>query len=115
MKLYRVNEGAVIATESGACFYATDWDQLINREDLLEHLSSLMNFNELPVAHHEFSEQVVAPIVSQEVWAAGVTYYRSRTARMAESHDAGADNFYDRVYTAERPELFFKSTAHRVS
>jgi 2-dehydro-3-deoxy-D-arabinonate dehydratase len=55
-----------------------------------------------------------APVQSQEVWAAGVTYYRSRTARMAESKDAGGGSFYDRVYEAERPELFFKATPHRV-
>ncbi len=51
----------------------------------------------------------------QEVWAAGVTYHRSRTARMEESQSAGGGNFYDRVYQAERPELFFKSSPHRVA
>lgn len=55
-----------------------------------------------------------APIGSQEVWAAGVTYRRSRDARMVESHDVGADTFYDMVYEADRPELFFKATPHRV-
>ncbi len=57
--------------------------------------------------------KLLAPISRQEVWAAGVTYYRSRGARMEESKDAGGGNFYDRVYSAERPELFFKSTASR--
>ncbi len=56
-----------------------------------------------------------APIGRQEVWAAGVTYLRSRTARMEESKEAGGDSFYDRVYHAARPELFFKATAHRVA
>jgi 2-dehydro-3-deoxy-D-arabinonate dehydratase len=55
-----------------------------------------------------------APLQSQEVWAAGVTYLRSRTARMEESKDAGGGTFYDRVYEADRPELFFKATPHRV-
>src|SRR5215203_6089459 len=55
------------------------------------------------------------PLLSQEVWAAGVTYYRSRTARMEESKDAGGGSFYDRVYDADRPELFFKATPHRVA
>ena len=50
----------------------------------------------------------------QEVWAAGVTYLRSKSARVAESRDAGGGTFYDRVYEAERPELFFKATPHRV-
>jgi 2-dehydro-3-deoxy-D-arabinonate dehydratase len=56
-----------------------------------------------------------APIGSQEVWAAGVTYLRSRTARMEESKDAGGGTFYDKVYHADRPELFFKGTPHRVA
>jgi 2-dehydro-3-deoxy-D-arabinonate dehydratase len=56
-----------------------------------------------------------APIQSQEVWAAGVTYLRSRDARMEESKDAGGGTFYDRVYAAERPEIFFKATPHRVA
>ena len=57
---------------------------------------------------------LLPPIGSQEVWAAGVTYYRSRTARMEESKSAGGGDFYDRVYDAARPELFFKATPHRV-
>lgn len=59
-------------------------------------------------------ESLLAPIESQEVWAAGVTYSRSRTARVAESHEVGADRFYDLVYEADRPELFFKATPNRV-
>lgn len=58
---------------------------------------------------------LLAPLQSQEVWAAGVTYYRSRTARMEESKVAGGGSFYDRVYEADRPELFFKATPHRVA
>jgi 2-dehydro-3-deoxy-D-arabinonate dehydratase len=56
-----------------------------------------------------------APIQSQEIWAAGVTYFRSRDARMEESKASGGGTFYDKVYSAERPELFFKATPHRVS
>ena len=51
---------------------------------------------------------------SQEVWAAGVTYLRSKKARMEESRDAGGGDFYGRVYEADRPELFFKATPNRV-
>ena len=60
------------------------------------------------------ANEIVAPIGTQEVWAAGVTYYRSRSARIEESKDAGGGTFYDRVYSADRPELFFKATARRV-
>jgi len=58
---------------------------------------------------------LLAPIDAHEVWAAGVTYYRSRTARMAESEVAGGGSVYERVYAAERPELFVKALAHRVA
>jgi len=53
------------------------------------------------------------PVGSQEIWAAGVTYFRSRTARMEEAEAAGGDVFYDKVYDAARPELFFKATPSR--
>ncbi len=56
---------------------------------------------------------ILAPIDRQEVWAAGVTYKRSQVARMEESK-AGASH-YDKVYTAPRPEIFFKATPNRVS
>ncbi|MCA9176370.1 MAG: fumarylacetoacetate hydrolase family protein [Planctomycetales bacterium] len=64
-----------------------------------------------PVALSE--AQLLAPIDEQEVWAAGVTYLRSQTARMEESETAA--DCYDRVYQSERPELFMKATPHRVS
>ncbi len=54
-----------------------------------------------------------APVENQEIWAAGVTYMRSKSARMEESEQSGGDHFYDLVYEAERPELFFKSTGSR--
>ena len=55
----------------------------------------------------------LAPVCQQEIWAAGVTYFRSRTARMEESETTGGEQFYDRVYEAPRPELFFKANGHR--
>ena len=57
--------------------------------------------------------QLCAPVERQEVWAAGVTYLRSKTARMAESDFSATA--YDKVYAAERPELFFKSLAEKVA
>ncbi len=58
------------------------------------------------------SVRLLAPIENQEVWGAGVTYERSKQARKEESEQGGS--FYDLVYTAERPELFFKATPSRV-
>jgi 2-dehydro-3-deoxy-D-arabinonate dehydratase len=79
------------------------------REDLYEYLRNLVDAESAPLG-----ETLLPPIESQEVWAAGVTYYRSRTARMAEAETAGGGDFYDRVYNAERPELFMKATPSRV-
>lgn len=63
----------------------------------------------IPLSH----VTLLPPIDHQEVWAAGVTYKRSRTARMEESESAAS--CYDRVYASPRPELFFKASPHRVS
>ncbi|PWT91881.1 MAG: 2-hydroxyhepta-2,4-diene-1,7-dioate isomerase [Blastocatellia bacterium] len=115
MKLYRVNEGIVIDSGAGAYSLGSGWDELINRNDLFSYLRSLLDSRDLPSVDDDFREQILSPIVSQEVWAAGVTYYRSRTARIEESQNAGGGDFYDRVYTAERPELFFKATPQRVA
>ena len=70
----------------------------------------LIDHSAAPVALE--SVQLLAPVDAQEVWAAGVTYRRSKTARMEESETAAS--VYDRVYDAPRPELFFKATALRV-
>ena len=111
MKLYRTSSGYVV--EEGSQFHRGDsggWDSLITRDDLYEHLKQLLPGLE-PM---EAPDDLLPPIGSQEVWAAGVTYYRSRDARMEESKSAGGGDFYDRVYAADRPELFFKATPHRV-
>jgi 2-dehydro-3-deoxy-D-arabinonate dehydratase len=115
VKLYRVVEGVVVEDGGGAYLCEEDWDELLNRDDLLLYLKSLLDESELPTVGDAFAERILPPIVSQEVWAAGVTYYRSRTARIEESQTACGGDFYDRVYTAERPELFFKATPHRVA
>jgi len=86
------------------------WDELLTHDDLE---SALIKVIDSADGSHNDIDGILAPIERQEVWAAGVTYYRSRGARMEESKDAGGGDFYDRVYTAARPELFFKSTASR--
>jgi 2-dehydro-3-deoxy-D-arabinonate dehydratase len=59
-------------------------------------------------------DELLPPIGNQEVWASGVTYFRSKVGREEEAKAAGGSDFYSRVYVAERPELFFKATAARV-
>jgi len=111
MKLYRTGHGVVV--ESHDRYYSSasiSLDDLLTRDDLGEYLARVIS--DWNPADGSAVEEMLAPIGSQEVWGAGVTYYRSRTARMAESPQGGS--FYDRVYDADRPELFFKTTAHRV-
>lgn len=115
MKIYRIKDGVIIQDETDAYLFKADWDELINRDDLARYLRDIVDNSGLPAVVEDFAHQILPPIVNQEVWAAGVTYYRSRTARIEESQDAGGGDFYDRVYTADRPELFFKATPHRVA
>ncbi|HET7103586.1 MAG TPA: fumarylacetoacetate hydrolase family protein [Terracidiphilus sp.] len=112
MKLYRTATGNFLEVDGlYSIVPELTWDELLARDDLPEYLTAL-SASGTPTQQFAHSE-LLAPIGLQEVWAAGVTYYRSRGARMEESKDAGGGDFYDRVYTAERPELFFKSTASR--
>jgi 2-dehydro-3-deoxy-D-arabinonate dehydratase len=115
LKVYRVASGCLIE-RNGAFFIAVNvsWDELITREDIHQHLVDLIRRSAAEPNKQLEDFKIMAPIGSQEVWAAGVTYYRSRDARMEEAKSAGGGDFYDRVYRAERPELFFKSTASRV-
>jgi len=112
LKLYRTTNGPLVE-ENGKHYAvaAIDWDELISSADLEERLRASIIHG---AATGFDPDAVLAPAVTQEVWAAGVTYYRSRNARMEESHDAGGGSFYDRVYAAERPELFFKAAGPRV-
>jgi 2-dehydro-3-deoxy-D-arabinonate dehydratase len=119
MHLWRTKDGIIVNDGARTRIFQEEWDALINREDLAGYLASdIPGARPLPGDLAQVSRgrpaSVLAPIGSQEVWAAGVTYFRSRSARMEESKDAGGGTFYDRVYEAARPELFFKSAAWRV-
>jgi 2-dehydro-3-deoxy-D-arabinonate dehydratase len=113
MKLYRSSHG--IVGEHADRFFSLDetsWNDLVAREDLRDYLEK--GLRDSKRATTSAPQGLLPPVGSQEVWAAGVTYYRSRDARMEESKSAGGGDFYDRVYSAKRPELFFKSSPHRV-
>lgn len=116
MKLYKTTRGPVVEDE-GRLFAleGAHWDDLVAAPGLADRLRrALAGRSPLASASPPAEGDCLAPIGAQEVWAAGVTYYRSRDARMEESKEAGGDDFYARVYEAERPELFFKAAPFRV-
>jgi 2-dehydro-3-deoxy-D-arabinonate dehydratase len=84
---------------------------LLESDDLAEQLAQLSRKSLPRIKVSEI--KLLAPVERQEVWAAGVTYLRSKTARMEESDFSATA--YDRVYSAERPELFFKALAEKVA
>ena len=115
LKLYKTKSGCILQNQEDR-YFTQDfvWDDLVARDDLESFLQAAIRKLPLIDRAARNDDGLLAPIGSQEVWAAGVTYYRSRDARMEESKSAGGGDFYDRVYHAERPELFFKAMPHRV-
>ncbi len=116
MKIYHTTAGIVIA-DNGHCFLSLekDWDVFINRDHLYRQLiEEVATLTSAGGPEWLEQQQILAPVGTQEIWAAGVTYLRSKTARMEESRDSGGATFYDKVYEAARPELFFKSVGSKV-
>ncbi len=118
MHLYKTKRGAVLQTNEASYLFLCEWDELISHDNLhsfLQQECATATKLEPHDAQNLIATELLPPIGTQEVWAAGVTYMRSREARMDESKNSGAADCYDRVYAAERPELFFKSFPHRVA
>jgi 2-dehydro-3-deoxy-D-arabinonate dehydratase len=112
LTLYRSAEG-IVAQRGEDLFRLAgiDFDAVFTQPDPATWLEDKLSLGTPLLAQAQW----LAPIQSQEVWAAGVTYLRSRDARMEESKETGGGSFYDRVYAADRPEIFFKATPHRVA
>jgi 2-dehydro-3-deoxy-D-arabinonate dehydratase len=105
-----VREGRVFLLRRAGADGPRTFSDFLHADDPAAHVAACLDASDggMPLD----SVQLLAPLDEQEVWAAGVTYKRSREARERES--AGAARFYDLVYNAERPELFFKATPRRV-
>jgi 2-dehydro-3-deoxy-D-arabinonate dehydratase len=114
IRLYKTTAGAVAQADGQFFPLGTDWDILLNDDDLYGTVRTACQTGPASNELAALCDRPLAPITRQEVWASGVTYFRSRVARMEESQDAGGGDFYERVYDAERPELFFKATPDRV-
>jgi 2-dehydro-3-deoxy-D-arabinonate dehydratase len=115
VKLYKTTFGNIVFKNDN--YYAINrlsWDELLNQKNLFEAINNEISESKVDDSLKVYVENnILPPIHTQEIWAAGVTYLRSKKARMDESKDAGGGDFYDRVYEAERPEIFFKATAAR--
>lgn len=116
MKLYKLTQGVLIESEGGHYrLDIGDWDEIINDDHIVQTLKDrIKSATPVPDWQSLLAERIDAPMQGQELWASGVTYERSRQGRQEESQKSGGADFYARVYEAERPELFFKATRHRV-
>ena len=114
MKLYRAKSGIVAEKENKFYLFPIEkWEAFINDDNLLKKVEKLVAASSARDA--SLISELYPPIGdSQELWACGVTYLRSKVGRQEESKAAGGGDFYAKVYEAERPEVFFKSTPHRV-
>jgi 2-dehydro-3-deoxy-D-arabinonate dehydratase len=115
MKIYNTKKGIIIQDQN-SIFLAREksWDLFTNRSNLFDKVQKeIKSLQADPSLESIIQSDLLAPIGNQEVWASGVTYLRSREARMEEAKNAGGGDFYARVYEAERPELFFKAPSFR--
>lgn len=112
MKIFKTSGGIVLVRgDDHFLLPDVEWDTLVNDDELY---ATLQKFAQQGKPQKISLENTVeAPIGRQEIWAAGVTYFRSKVGRQEESKSAGGGDFYGRVYEAERPELFFKSPGYR--
>jgi 2-dehydro-3-deoxy-D-arabinonate dehydratase len=115
VKLYKTKSGVIIENNEGL-FEADiqDWDNFINDDNLLKKITALLTSGRAFKTHSIIESQIEAPVGKQELWACGVTYLRSKVGRQEESKLSGGADFYAKVYEAERPEVFFKASAHRI-
>ncbi len=112
MRLYKTSDGIVIEDRGEYHLLANeDWDQFVNDDDLPAKMKSAISSS---TVIEKAPGSLLAPIGSQELWASGVTYFRSKQGRQEESKSAGGGDYYARVYEAERPELFFKANPNRI-
>lgn len=116
MKIFKTKSGIVI--EKKGQYYllqGQNWDEFINDDEIENKINGLLNsLQAISNADELLKKELLAPLGSQELWACGVTYLRSKVGRQEESKASGGADFYAKVYEAERPEVFFKSTPHRV-
>ncbi len=114
MKLYRTLEAILLESEGRLYRIDRDWADFVNDDCLYEKLQSIATGAPTGGSARVPGDALLSVAAGQqEVWASGVTYFNSKLARQEESAKAGGGSFYERVYSADRPELFFKATPAR--
>lgn len=112
MKIYKVNNGAILYDGGTYRFINLDWEEMLVHEDLLLFVQNRLNNVEIVNLD---DHKILKPIGdNQELWACGVTYLRSKIGRQEESKTSGGSDFYEKVYHADRPEVFFKANPSRI-
>ena len=113
MRLYKTRTGNVIEEDNKFYLNNENWESFINDDHLFKKAEQLILT--LKAGAKSLINELLPPIGDQqELWACGVTYLRSKVGRQEESKTSGGADFYAKVYEAERPEVFFKSTPHRI-
>ncbi|MEJ2544923.1 MAG: fumarylacetoacetate hydrolase family protein [Calditrichaceae bacterium] len=115
MKLFKTKNCIIIQKDNNYYPVNEIWDSFVNDDHLFDKMERITKENN-PIGNGQdlIDTGLEAPIGLQELWASGVTYMRSKQGRQEESKKAGGGDFYQHVYEAERPELFFKANANRV-
>ncbi len=115
MKIYKTSSGIVVEHEGNFFLHKEDWDKFINDDNLFSKIENLTkSLSPINNGKELISDEILAPVGNQELWACGVTYLRSKVGRQEESKTSGGGDFYAKVYEAERPEVFFKATSNRI-
>tara|TARA_B100001559_G_scaffold229858_1_gene193454 strand:- start:1310 stop:2143 length:834 start_codon:yes stop_codon:yes gene_type:complete len=114
MKLYKKkNQVIVHFNQSYYLLNNQNWDLLVNDDNLFSKIKN--QILSAPSVDKSEIKFIDPPVESQELWASGVTYLISKKERENESKKSGGSEFYNKVYNADRPELFFKATKNRIS
>lgn len=115
MKVYKIGSSIVIEHNNEYFkIVEENWDKFVNDDNLYDKLEIMVESGTPEPLGKTLVADVEAPIQSQEIWASGVTYLKSKTGRQEESSKKSAADFYADVYEADRPELFFKAMKNRV-
>jgi 2-dehydro-3-deoxy-D-arabinonate dehydratase len=116
MKVYKTKPGIIIEKDAEFFLIKDNWDSFINDDNIFHKIEgTLKSSTAITNGSDVIMNELLTPVgTGQELWACGVTYLRSKIGRQEESKSSGGGDFYAKVYEAERPEVFFKSTPHRI-